>query len=66
MTILFVASLLATQAKPVQAADAQPPAVAIVQLPAYKKDTSFEISYTALDVGEAGLRDVRVEYKKRR
>ncbi len=48
----------------VWAADTQTPAVAIVQLPEYLNKRDFEISYTALDLGEAGLRDVHLEYLK--
>ena len=48
----------------VRAADTQAPAVAIVKLPEYFNKRDFEISYTALDVGGAGLRDVHLEYHK--
>lgn len=56
--------ILASAVGTVMAADTQAPAVAIVKLPAYFNKKDFEISYTALDAGEAGLRDVHLEYKK--
>lgn len=64
---LFLALLVIlpmVNAKPVRAADATPPVVKIVQLPEYLNKRSFEISYTALDAGGAGLKDVHLEYKK--
>ena len=40
------------------------PAVAIVQLPEYSKDSPLELSYTALDAGGSGLKSVTVNYHK--
>jgi len=67
-TMFLVFSLsgigLVAGAKSVSAVDTQSPVVAIVKLPEYLNKKDFEISYTALDAGESGLRDVKLEYQK--
>jgi len=62
---LFLALLfLSLNVSLVLAVDDQPPVVKIVQLPEYLNKRDFQISYTALDGGEAGLKKVKLEYKK--
>lgn len=60
----FVVGMSLISAPPVQAADTEPPVVKIVQLPSSMDTHDFEISYTALDGGEAGLASVHLEFKK--
>ena len=58
---LFVTSpVLAEEPKP----DLTPPSVHIVDLPTYKNINSFEISYTALDAGTSGLKDITLEFHR--
>ncbi|MBU1931770.1 DUF11 domain-containing protein [Patescibacteria group bacterium] len=63
LILLNLAFMLNSQ-QVILAADNDPPVIAIVQLPEYLNKRDFEISYTALDGGEAGLKDVHIEYKK--
>ncbi|QHO63425.1 DUF11 domain-containing protein [Candidatus Chazhemtobacterium aquaticus] len=52
--------VLAEEPKP----DTTAPSVHIVNLPTYKNTNSFEISYTALDAGTSGLREVTLEFRR--
>lgn len=47
-----------------ESSDTTPPSVSIVKLPPYKNTNSFEISYTALDASQDGLKDVVLRFRR--
>jgi hypothetical protein len=58
LSFMFLVKPVVTSAETIK------PMVSIVKLPEYTNDRDFEISYTALDAGGSGLKEVTVSYMK--